>query len=60
MGYFIGVDLVEHSLSFLEQYQRLLVLVLRYKIEGAFVELVDDHWDLVLLQVEVFVVIFLK
>ena len=54
------LDLIQHRLGFLKKDQSLFVLFLGNEVQSTFIQLVDDHWNLIFFQVEVFVVIFFK
>lgn len=56
----VGLDLIKHRLSFLQQDQSLLVLFLRDKVDSTLIKLVDDHGNLVFLKVQIFIVVFLE
>jgi len=58
--YLVCLNLVEHCLGLLEQNKGFLVLLLTDKVKGTFIELINDHRNLVLLEIEVFVVKFFK
>lgn len=60
LGVLVGLDLLEHRLGFLEEDERLLVTFLGNEVDGAFIQFVNYHGDLVFVQVKVLIVVPFK